>query len=304
MGERRALGRIRRQYGIISRSQALAAGMTVGQINFRLSSGRWTRVARGVYHHRAVPLTPLSRLLAACIAHRGLASHRSAAALHGVEGFAHRRPEVAVRRGQKPAMGGVTLHESLQLDLAQPMVRNGIPCTGLARTVLDVAAVVSSNRLGRTIDAVLRDRRLRLIDLRWVLDTHCRRGRNGCAALRRALEERFGDEPVPLSDWSRMVADVLVAHGLEYPALEYRIHSENGAFVAQVDLAYPSRRLAIELDSRRWHLDYNSFVNDRRRRNQTTIAGWTVLNFTWSDYASRPEELCAVVTTAYNSRKP
>ena len=77
------------------------------------------------------------------------------------------------------------------------------------------------------------------------------------------------------------------------------MYDDGGQFVAQVDLAYPSRRLAIELDSIRWHHNSESFVNDRRRRNRLQAIGWDVLNFTWQDYSEQPAELCAVVAKAF-----
>ena len=189
------------------------------------------------------------------------------------------------------------------MDLAKPVARDGIPCTWVGRTVLDLAAVVSRKRLDRTIDAVLRDGLLRLSDLYGVLTSHAQRGRPGCSALKSSLEERFGDDPVPLSEWSRMVADLLAGSGLEYPALEHIVRWPDGTFVAQVDLAYASCRVAIELDSARWHDNRESFVRDRRRRNEITLAGWTVLNFTWSDYADRPAALCAIVAEALNAAR-
>ena len=195
-------------------------------------------------------------------------------------------------------MRGARRHESSQMDLAESVERDGIPCTSVGRTVLDLAAVVSRRRLDRTVDAVLRDGQLRLSDLHGVLTSHARRGRPGCSALKSSLAARFEDMAVPLSDWSRMVSDLLVDAGLEHPALEHQVRRADGSFVAQVDLAYPDHRVAIELDSARWHDNRESFVRDRRRRNETTLAGWTVLNFTWSDYADHPAALCEAVAKA------
>ncbi len=272
--------------------------MTARQIEHRVGSGHWVREHRGMYRHAAMPSTPLSRLLAACMTYGGLASHRSAAALHRIDGYRLHIVELSVAPGGNRAVNGVRFHQSTQLDLAKPVVKDGIPVTGLARTVLDVAAVVNRNRLDRTIDAVLRNGQLRRSDLWGVLVSHARRGRPGCAALKASLEDRFRDDPVPLSEWSRMVAELLTGAGLDYPALEHRVHDARGAFVAQVDLAYPAHRVAIELDSARWHDNRESFVNDRRRRNEVTLAGWDVLNFTWDDYAERPRALCTTVVRA------
>ena len=297
-GEKRVLRRMQQQHGLVTRAQALAAGMTGYQIRHRLDTGRWVGAARGVYRHAAVDPTPLSQLLAVCLAHDVLASHRSAAALHSIDGYGLGRIEVLVPAGTGLVLDGITVHESAQMDLTRPVVRQGVPVTGLDRTILDLAGVVTRKRLDRTIDAVLRDRQLRPSDLYAVLASHARRGRNGCAALRAALDDRLGDDAVPLSEWSRMVECLLVEHGFPRPRLEYRICRADGSLIAQVDLAYPDRRVAIELDSVRWHHNRRSFVEDRRRRNRTMLAGWDVLSFTWDDYINRPTDLCTQVEAA------
>ena len=293
--------RMQNQYGLVSRRQALAAGLTESQINQRLRAGRWVRAAKSVYRHAAWPVTPLSRLLGACMAFDALASHRSAAAVHGIDGYKLDRFEISVAWEKKPAVKGAKVYRTTQMHLAKPVVRDGIPCTGLDRTILDLAAVASRRQLDCAIDAVLRDGLLRPSDLYAVLVSHSRNGRAGCSALRAALDERCGDDPVPLSAWSRMVEDLLVGAGLRRPAMEYRVSDDRGRFVAQVDLAYPSRRLAIELDSKRWHLNSVSFVRDPRRRNALMVAGWTVLTFTWRDYKEHPGRLCATVARVYGA---
>lgn len=298
--EARILRRMRQQHGLISRRQALQAGMSSHQINERLRTGRWVRAARGVYRHVVSPTTPLSRLLAGCLACGALASHRSAAALHGIDGYELDRVELVVALGRRPAIKGAKLHRTTQMDLAKPVIRKGVPCTGLDRTVLDLAAVVSRTRLDHTIDAVLRDGQLRPCDLYRVLVSHSRRGRAGCGAFRAALDDRCGDDPVPLSAWSRMAADLLAESGLPRPSMEYQVEDTCGTFLAQVDLAYPSHRVAIELDSKRWHLNSISFEQDPQRRNALTVEGWTVLNFTWSSYKERPGELCDAVARVLN----
>ena len=297
MDEARVLRRMKQQHGLISRQQALAAGMSDKQIRWRISAGQWVRVTRGVYRHTSAPDTRIARLLAACLAHGALASHRSAAALLGIDGFRLDCIELVVPRGRARPIKGVILHQSTQFDLAKPIECQGVPCTRIDRTLLDVSAVVSRARLDQAIDAVLRDGRLRIADLYRVLVSHARRGRDGCAAFRASLEDRR-DDPVPLSSWSRMVADLLVESGLDQPAMEHRVHTTDGAFVAQVDLAYPDCRVAIELDSKRWHLNRVSFDSDPERRNRLTVAGWTVLNFTWSHYVHDPRKLCATVEAA------
>ena len=60
-------GWARRQHGVIARVQALEAGVTSGQINWRLRSSRWTEVQPGVYLIGGAPRTSRGRLMAACL---------------------------------------------------------------------------------------------------------------------------------------------------------------------------------------------------------------------------------------------
>ena len=106
MGEERVLRRMQQQHGLITRAQALAMGMTVHQVRHRLDTGRWVGVARSVYRHAAVAPTPLSQLLAVCLAHDVLASHRSAAALHSIEGYGLGHIEVLVPAGTGLVLDG------------------------------------------------------------------------------------------------------------------------------------------------------------------------------------------------------
>ena len=72
---------------------------------------------------------------------------------------------------------------------------------------------------------------------------------------------------------------------------EHEVFDRSGRFVARLDLAIPDLSIGIELDSVRWHMNHDSFVNDPRRRNRLQIEGWTILNFTWTDYAEAPDQL-------------
>lgn len=82
------------------------------------------------------------------------------------------------------------------------------------------------------------------------------------AVRRQVISERTDAEALPLSDWSRDFAD--------------RIIAVDGRLVAQVDLAFPDRRHAIELDSVEFHFDLESFESDRRRDVEIANEGWLV----------------------------
>ena len=286
------------QHGVVSRSQARELGLSSRQIDYRVHTGEWIAVDRAVYRHHLMPESWHARLLSTCLSTGAIASHRAAARLHGIEGITSPIPEVTVDHGRFKDRGGVRVHQSTQLELADPTRIEAIPVTGLARTVLDFAAVSGPVRTNGVIDALIRTQRLSLADLVDVLARHSRKGRDGCGRLRAALDERIGESGVPRSDWSRYVARLLVDHGLPKPEFEYPITNRRGTVIAEVDLVYPVERVAIELESVRWHLNRESFERDPERRNRVVNEGWVPLSFTYRQYYERPVMLVTTIRDA------
>src|SRR5512134_515317 len=78
-----------KQHGLVTRAQAMAAGLSRMAIQHRLASGNWHPVARGVYRLSGAVESPELRAMAAVLAagDGAAVSHRSAAALHSLPGF-------------------------------------------------------------------------------------------------------------------------------------------------------------------------------------------------------------------------
>lgn len=285
-------------FGVVTRAEAVELGVGKGQFDNLVRRGLLRRVAPCVYVVAGSSNSWHQRARIAALAVGGLVSHSAAATVHGIDGFEPRKIEVSVAKDRRPTKCPGCLHRSTQMRFADPSEIEGLPVTGLERTVLDLAAVLPYRRFERCVDAVLRQKLCDWPDLYQVLAIHSIQGRNGCGPLRAILDARYGDEAIPDSGFNRMVVQLLVQMGLPSPVVEHEIVDQRGRFVARVDLAYPSRRLAIELDSVRWHLNRESFEQDPRRKNALMLLGWTVLTFTWSDYIDRPGELVRSVAAA------
>jgi hypothetical protein len=293
----RATRLLSRQHGIITWDQALALGYTRHQIQGRVASGTWIRVARGVYRHHLQPSTWHNRLLTPCLASGTVASHRSSAALWQLDGCPRSRLEVVVEGNRRLRLAGVRVHRTDAWDQLGTVTIDGIPTTGIERTLIDLAGVVSDRRLRQAVDDA---RRRQLTDwprLAAALDAHARPGRPGIVAFRALLDHYRGHNELPLSDWSNLVADLLVRAGLPRPVLEHPVTDGTG-FRALLDLAYPSHRLALELDSLAWHFNHESFHRDPVRRNRLLVLGWRVLTVTWAEFAEHPDRLVATVRDA------
>lgn len=284
------------QHGLVTRAQVLEHG-SVGAIRQRLEAGLWLPVERAVYRLSSHSASWEQSLLAHCLGMRAVASHRCAAALWELDGCRRARPEVTVVAGAAPRRTGVTVHQSKRPDLFNETTRSGIPATGMARTLFDLAGVVSPGRLQQAVDDARRRELVTFDDLYRLFVNYAKRGRSGSAAMRAFLDHPDGD--LPASHWSRRVAIMLIEAGLPAPQLEYPVPAAN----ARIDLAYPAQMVGIELDSIAWHLNRESFTSDRRRRNRLENLGWRILNFTWEDY-QRSGHIVDVVRSALTLTAP
>jgi hypothetical protein len=250
-----------RQHSLFTRAQAHSAGVTDHMIQHRLATGQWVLVARGVYRIAGVPVTWNQRALAACLISGAgaVVSHRSAAVLWGVSGFRPGPLEITVPPGRSNRNSLARVHRSAVTGVR----RDGVPVTRPARTIADLARVVSGDVLEEAVDDVLCRRLVRLDEL------------HGRGALGRVLAAWNGDG-MPEGVAEMRVVRALVAAGLPAPACQYEIWHD-GVFVARVDLAYPPFRLAMELDGFRWHAGRRPFRSDRLRRNRIEAAGWRLL---------------------------
>lgn len=76
----------------------------------------------------------------------------------------------------------------------------------------------------------------------------------------------------------------------------WRLHYVVGG--CEVDIAFPERRVAIEVDGWAWHQDTARFQRDRQRQNSLVLAGWTVLRFTWHDLTRNPDRVINEIRAA------
>ncbi|MET0420348.1 MAG: type IV toxin-antitoxin system AbiEi family antitoxin domain-containing protein [Acidimicrobiia bacterium] len=97
-----------RQHGLVTRSQLAELGITTRRIDRALARGTIIRRRRGVYAIAGAPNTWEQEVLAACLAcgTSARASHRSAAVLWRLDGFARDTIEVTVAPERRPAQTG------------------------------------------------------------------------------------------------------------------------------------------------------------------------------------------------------
>lgn len=287
MNEHELTAMARTQLGLATRDQARAAGLSPSAINRRVASGRWLRIRQGIFVIGAAPPSWEQDVLAACLAGGSdvFSSHLTAAR-HWSVVRASGRTEVVVAGTRRVRLSRVRVHQSSLLPALDCTVRGGIPVTTLPRTLIDASSHQSPRTVGVWIDEAIRAHGLDLLDLRSCLARLSGAGRRHLQPIRAALDERtLGHDPGD-SELEARARRALVAAGLPAPVQQHPVRRSDGR-VARIDMAYPPERVAIELDGWDFHGRRSAFDPDRIRRNELTLLGWDVYQFT----ASMPDEL-------------
>jgi hypothetical protein len=219
----------------------------------------------------------------AVLSHFGAARHRRL-----VQSW-RARIDVTVPSRSGRSQAGIRLHRVGMLDPLDWEVHEGIPTTTVARTLLDLAAVVDASQLTRAIEAAERNRTFDLTAVRNVMDRHPRR--HGTRALREVLS--YGViEPASRSVLESIFHDLVGRAGLP------RAVSNTLVEGFEVDAYWPDLNLIVEIDSYDYHRSPAAFERDRRRDLQLTLAGHTVLRFTDRQLTQEPESVVAALAQA------
>ncbi|WP_371748972.1 type IV toxin-antitoxin system AbiEi family antitoxin domain-containing protein [Aquihabitans sp. G128] len=241
------------QHGLISRRQALEAGVSTEAIKRRLRTGRWLLCGRGVYCVGGAPTTWHQQVLAACLSAGPdvVASHRSAARLWGLVS-ADGRMELTVAGERRVRVPRTRVHQSILLPALDRTTCDGVPTTTVARTLADVASHQDAQTVGLWIDGAIRSGRLDLLDLRSCLARLSGPGRRDLRPLRSALERRLPGWDPGDSELEARALRALDDAGLPAPVQQHPVRRPDGE-PALIDLAYPPQLVAIETEGWEHH---------------------------------------------------
>lgn len=267
----------------MSHQQLLRLGLSPDAINRRGRAGRLISLHRGVYAVGHPAVGTLGRRWAAVLAlgDEAFVSHGSAADALGIRATRSAVVDVTVRgRSGRKRHAGIRVHRPRALPDAEVTTLRGLPITTPARTLLDLAG---AGLKGRALESALNhaelDARLDFAELRKLLARYPRRP--GTRFLRAQLEAYRG--PVDArSRLERLVYELCDTHDLPRPLVNTVIEGKTR------DFCWPQRRLVVEADSYRWHRSPSALNDDRERDVTLTLAGYTVLRFTYEQVTRRP----------------
>jgi hypothetical protein len=149
---------------------------------------------------------------------------------------------------------------------------NGIPCTALPRTLVDLAGVLSHDELMRACHEATTGRGVRPSHVDRALAR--RPNARGAATLRAVIH---GDAPTLLSQLEDGFFSRFRRSGLPLPETNRRVGDHC------VDCRWPNYGLTVELLSYRYHHSRHAWQRDHERQREARARGDDFRTYTWAD---------------------
>lgn len=285
------------QWGLATRAQVRAAGVSSAALTRLAASSRWSQPQPRVLQSNAAPRLWTARALAPVLSRPDFVlSHRSAARVHRfprhldlavVEGVVAHRGRVGLR--------DVTLHQSRDLSEEDVVTIGPMRATSRERTLVDLGALHTPTSYTGLVDDVMSQLDLRLTTVHGrALALRC--GRRNVALLARLTAP---DAERLFRSWlEREAAGVFRRAGLPTCAWNERLETPSGRLLGIVDCLWREQGLVVELDGLRFHSLLAQRRRDRARQNDLVMAGYRVLRYTWQDVVKQPQRVVAEIRRA------
>jgi predicted transcriptional regulator of viral defense system len=282
------IGRLaERQHGVVALRQLQLLGLSKSAVSRRARGGRFHRIHRGVYAVGHPKLTGYGHWMAAVLAcgPRAVLSHRSTAGLWGVRPDNRRKSDVSVPSPSARTKQAIEIHRSVTLTSDDVTIVKGIPCTTLARTLVDLGDVVNRRAVERAVEQA---EVLRLFDLHEVQRAMERAGpRRGTGLLSSVLEDLNGPS-LTASELEESFLALCRAAALPTPEVNAWMTLSDGSPI-KVDFLWRRERLAVETDGHPFHRTRQSRERDTKRDQLLRLAGFEPVRFTGRQVALEKE---------------
>jgi Protein of unknown function (DUF559)/Transcriptional regulator, AbiEi antitoxin len=285
--------RAAKAWGVLSIAELRACGLNDRAVLVRVRNGRLHPVHRGIYAVGHVSLPLEGRLLAAVKAcgPGAVLSHYSAAALWGFVDWDDRFPEVTVVGTSTRTHRGVRVHRTSQLERRDTFLRQGIPVTSPAWTLMDIASRLDYRRLRRAARQAQSLRRVSIPQLVEILGRLG--GRRGSSKLARVV----ATGPAPTrSELEDAVLDLILRGGVAHPQVNEALRLSGRRVVP--DFRWPEQHLVVEADGAAWHDNQLAREDDAERQALLEAHGERVLRVTWDQAIARPGQTLSRIRAA------
>lgn len=274
-----------RQFGVFSREQAAAAGLSERSMTRRVTTGRWVEVLPGVYRVPGATRTGRQRAMAAVLwgGSESAISHTTAGRLLRLDAVRFDAVHLSLPATVGRRAEDLRLHR-MTVPTKDAVVVDGIRCTPATRTIIDCASLIDDETLE---DAFEQARRIGLTSVAALsrrAGELCGRGRPGSPRVRGLLPAQSPADRALESRLEVKLARLLRASSLPPPKRQFPV----GRF--RLDFAWPRLRVGCECDGFEHHGSRLAWKRDRTRLAAIEAAKWRIVHVTWSDVTRTPDQ--------------
>lgn len=287
----------RAQAGVISRHQALDAGLTEREVGGRLANGRWRRLLPGVYLSAEAMLgwDAWAHAFVLAAGPGAVLVSESGASLRGL--VPKRLPiTLAIPPGRRCKLRRDNLRlVRLDVPAGDRVTIAGLPTTTRLRTAVDMAHLMPGVQAQPILDRMLV---LDQIDLEQLTAAVTSSRRYGSAQARRLISSA---NDLAAAESERQVRRLLRDNGLGGWVCNYPVAVDGRDL--KVDLALPALRIGVDVKGWMFHSATDRGASDDARLTALQLAGWIVIPVGWLSLNRDPDKLITQVRTAVELRR-
>jgi very-short-patch-repair endonuclease len=283
-----------RDHGVIAREELLVAGASAEDIRAARRARVLVQVFPGVFAVAPMKLEFRGYLRGACKwIPKGVVSHRAAGVLHSLDGVGASPVELTTLNHYR-ARRGIRIRRTRDLPATDITQEDGFQVTTVARTLIDLAAVLSEENLAYAVESAWRKSLITLPELRERLEARRASGLDGAAALDAVLRDcesrpRFFDSGAEVRFW-RMLRRARL------PTPEIQVEVENGRM--RLDFLFRSASLIVETGGGGTKGTPAAYNKDARRSAHLVSAGYRVMPISWEMLKKDPKSVIEQVRSA------
>jgi very-short-patch-repair endonuclease len=283
---------------VVSLDQLRELGFSEEQVKHARASRLIHPVLRGTY---AIGHPGISRwgAMQAAILSCGpgaVISHGSAAALLGLSERLPVLTDVISPGERGRGIQGVRWHRVPVPGADEMTTRHGLPCTIVARTLVDLAGARGERSMRSLVEEAAVQRSLDVSAVEAILSRGRRRGAPRLRALLASWRITDDDPPTLRSRLEARLWPHLVEHGLSLPRTNATLDLDGVR--REVDFLWSDELLVVETDGAATHRTAHAFGRDRWRDQLLVAAGYRVIRVTWDQLANEPEAVLARIRRA------
>jgi hypothetical protein len=289
------------QDGVVTRRQVLSGGLTADALRHRIKrAGAWQRLLPGIYLTSTGQPTRQQLEIAAVLfaGPDSVITGPAAMPVYKIQIPQTSQVDVLVPAGRKrTSCGYVAVHRTRRMP-------QSVTCDGplrfapAARAVADaVRSLASLSDARAAVASAVQKNRCSIAELTAELQEGPVRG---SARLRAILAEvRDGIRSVPEGDFRKLI----LQSGLPVPQFNATLYLHD-KFLATVDAWWAESGVAVEIDSREWHLGPDDWEATMRRDRRLTAAGIRVLHVSPRQLRTEADRIVGDIVAALRTGQP